>query len=150
MRSWPSGWVDVSRTTRPLKGDAVQVRSQLDREVVKMLANKRPAAVGGDSVEAAEDADFVGLYPTLWKYLTSVRWDDGEPRQVSSVSYFLQHGKWTACLVEKNWGLILFATADRWDDLREALDARLSDPKADWRQDRKAAGQQAKRVQKPS
>jgi len=115
-----------------------------------MLKNQRPAAVGGDTVEAAEDEDFIGLYPTLWKYLTSTRWDDGEARLVSSVSYFLQHGKWTACLVEKNWGLILFATADRWDDLREALDARLADPKADWRQDRKAAGQQAKRVQKPT
>lgn len=150
MQSYVSGWVSVSRTTRPLRGNMVQVRSQLDREVSKMLQNKRPAAVGGDSVEAAEDADFMGLYPTLWQFLTAVKWSDGEARQVSSVSYWLQHGKWTACLVEKNWGMVLFATADRWDDLREALDARLADPKADWRLDRKSAGDKAKRVQKPS
>ena len=150
MQSFESGWVAVSRTTRPLKGNRVQVRSALDREVFKMLQNKRPAAVGGDSVEAAEDADFMGLYPMLWMFLTSTKWADGEARQVSSVSYWLQHGKWTACIVEKNWGMILFATADKWEDLREALDARLSDPKADWRLDRKTAGQQAKRVQRPS
>jgi hypothetical protein len=150
IQSFVSGWVAASRTTRPLPGSLVQVRSLLDREVFKMLQNKRPAAVGGDSVEAAEDADFMGLYPTLWMFLTSTKWADGEPRQVSSVSFFLQHGKWTACLVEKNWGMILFATADRWEDLRESLDARLSDPKADWRLDRKTAGAQARRVQRPS
>jgi hypothetical protein len=150
MRSYESGWVQVSRTTRPLLGNMVQVRLQLDTEVKKMLQNQRPRAVGGESVEVVADEDFMGLYPHLWTYLTQMTWEDGTARLPSPVTIFVQHGKWTACLTEKNWGLILFATADRVEGLWEALDARLGDPKADWRADRKVPGQQAKRVQKPS
>lgn len=115
-----------------------------------MLRNQRPAGVGEDGPAVAADEDFTGLYPQLWAFLTQTRWEDGTPRLPSTVSIFLQHGKWTACLTEKNWGYILFATAERLEAIWEALDARLSDPKADWRQDRKAAGQQAKRVQRPT
>lgn len=115
-----------------------------------MLQNKRPVSTGEDGPALAAPEDYTELFPQLWNYLTQTRWDDGTPRQPSSVSIFLQHGKWTACLIEKNWGLILFATADRLEGIWEALDARLSDPKADWRVDRKQPGQQAKRVQRPS
>ena len=128
----------------------MQVRSQLDREVFKMLENKRPAHAGEDGVASAVEEEFTVVYPKVWLYLTQTRFDDGTPRQPSGVSIFMQHGKWTTCLVEKNWGLILFATSERLDGIWEALEARLADPKADWRVDRKAAGQQAKRVQRPS
>lgn len=115
-----------------------------------MLQNRPPAHAGGGNVEVVADEDFMGLYPLVWQYLTQPTWPDGTPRQPSTVATFTQHGRWTICLTEKNWGLILFATADRIEGLWEALDARLSDPKADWRQDRKSAGQQARRIQRPS
>ena len=150
MRCYESGWVESSRTTQPLQGNPVQVRSMLDVEVKKMLQNRRPISVGEDGPQVAVDEDFMGLYPHLWTFMTQARWEDGTPRLPSPVSIFMQHGKWTACLTEKNWGLILFATADRLEGIWEALDARLSDPKADWRQDRKASGQQARRVHKPT
>lgn len=115
-----------------------------------MLQNKPPASIGADGPALAAPEDYTELFPHLWTYLTQTKWDDGTPRLPSPVSIFLQHGKFTACLTEKNWGLILFATADRLCDIWEALDAKLGDPKADWRQDRKTAGQQAKRVQRPT
>lgn len=115
-----------------------------------MLQNKPPAHVGADGPALAAPEDFTDLFPHLWSFMTQTRWEDGTARLPSTVSVFLQHGKWTACLTEKNWGLILFATADRLEGLWEALDARLAEPKADWRQDRKVAGQQAKRVHRPT
>ena len=122
----------------------------MNEEVKKMLQNKRPVAAGGDSVEVVEEEGFMASYPHLWRYLTQTRWEDGTARQPSSLSIFSQHGKWTIMLAEKNWGLILFATADRLEGLWEALDARLADPRADWREDRKSADAKAKRVQRPS
>ena len=115
-----------------------------------MLQNKPPRGGGGDGVAVAEDGDFMGLYPTLWKFLTTLQWDDGSPRQPSTVSIFMQGGRWTACLTEKNWDLILFATADRVEGLWEALDGRLADPAADWRVNRRGPGDKAKRVQRPT
>jgi len=150
MQCYESGWVSTSRTTRPLRGNAVQVRSLLNVEVFRMLQNKPPRGGGGDGVAVAEDGDFMGLYPTLWKFLTTLQWDDGSPRQPATVSIFMQAGRWTACLTEKNWDLILFATAERLEGLWEALDGRLADPAADWRVNRRGPGDKAKRVQRPS
>ena len=150
MQSFKSGWVATSRTTRPLSGNRVQIRSLLNQEVLKMLQNKPPRRVGEDSPPVAVDEDFMGLYPKLWTFLTSTQWEDGTSRQPSTVSIFMQGGRWTICLTEKNWDLILFATADRLEGVWEAIDARLSDPKADWRENRSKAGDRAKRVQRPS
>ena len=150
MQSFASGWVATSRTTARLTGSRARIRLLLDEEVKKMLQNKPPRRVGEDSPPVAVDEDFMGLYPKLWTFLTSTQWEDGTSRQPSTVSIFMQGGRWTICLTEKNWDLILFATADRLEGVWEALDARLSDPKADWRENRSKAGDRAKRVQRPS
>jgi len=115
-----------------------------------MLKNRAPAHVSADRPADAVPEGFTEAYPVLWEYLTQTSYGKDGPRIPSSVSVFMQAGKWTACLTEKNWGLILFATADRLEQLPEALNARLADPRADWRQDRKQASDKAKRVQKPT
>lgn len=150
MQSFQSGWVATSRTTGRLVGNRLQIRRQLDREVHRMLQNKPPRRGGEDTEADAAPEAITELFPQLWAFLTSTKWEDGTPRQPSTVSIFMQAGRWTACLTEKNWDLILFATSDRLEDVWESLDARLSDPKADWRQNRRLAGQTAKRVQRPS
>ena len=150
MQSYASGWPAASRTTLPLSGNPVQVRSLLDEEVKKMLQNKPPKHASEGGVPVAVDEDFMGLYPSLWSHLTQTTWDDGTPRLTSAVTLFMQAGRFTACVVEKNWDLILFATADKLEGIWEAVDARLSDPKADWRANRRGPGDKAKRVQRPT
>jgi K+-transporting ATPase A subunit len=89
-------------------------------------------------------------HPTLWSYLTQWSWEDGSPRQTCSLLMFVADFTLKAMLRDPNTGLCLWVTAETMHELYEALEAKLCDPRADWRVDRKSPGQQAKRVRKPS
>ena len=127
----------------------VELRKLLDVEVLAMLANKPPLRTVGGPSPFDDDKPFRIKFPRTWDYLTQDKWEDGSPRQLATVSIFPDGGMFKIMLKDANFGLLLFASADNLTDLWASLEARLIDPGADWRVDRKAKGDQAKRVRHP-
>lgn len=74
--------------------------------------------------------------PTLGHFLCSPCWPDGEARQLSSLVVFVEDGIFKACLSDKDSSNVLWSSAKCWDDLLEALEARLTDDVPDWRKSR--------------
>lgn len=123
--------------------------SFVETEVNKVLANKPPVNAATGAAVYEDDKPFRIKYPRLWSFLTDQRWEGGEERRPATVSIFPDGGCFKIMLKEPNWGLILFAASNTPSDLFAALEARLNDSGADWRVDRRAAGEQAKRVKRP-
>lgn len=80
------------------------------------------------------DKSFQKDYPALWEYLTSEAWDNGQPRETSTLLVFASEGRWKACLHDRALSAHLWAEGGSWDDLLACLEERLSDPKAAWRE----------------
>jgi hypothetical protein len=111
----------------------------------------RKADMGGRAPtgpRAADDKEFASVYPVLWSYLSQCQWEDGTARDTSSLLIFAQDGILKAMLRDRDAGLCLWGSAPTVGGLFEVLEGMLSDPKADWRQDRQQPGQTAKRVGK--
>lgn len=75
--------------------------------------------------------------PTLGHFLCDECWPDGEARQRSTLVVFVEDGTFKACLSDKDSGTSLWASCKSFDDLLEALEARLTDDRPDWRKARK-------------
>jgi len=75
--------------------------------------------------------------PVLGHFLCSESWPDGEARQRSSLVIFCEDGAWKVCLSDKDSCTSLWAGSKCFDDLLEALEARLTDDRVDWRKSRK-------------
>lgn len=116
-------------------------------EMLQKPANRKVAGSAGElpmDIKAKKD------YPLLWDHLSQRKWEDGSPRQTSSVMIFEQDGVLKAMLRDKDAGLCLWVASKSLYGVLAALEAGLSDPEAEWRVDRQAEGQQAKRVRKGS
>lgn len=74
--------------------------------------------------------------PTLGHFLCDEVWPDGELRQRSTLVVFVEDGMFKACLSDKDSGTSLWASCKSFDDLLEALEARLTDDRPDWRKAR--------------
>lgn len=105
-----------------------------------------------DAMPVGTSANADGLrhgYPLLADHLTATQYEDGGPREVSTLLVFSQDGLWKCCLRDRQEGRCLWAAAPKWSDLFDVLEAALGDPMAVWRDDRlagaPAAGRQKKR-----
>lgn len=108
--------------------------------------DKRVSA-GAPVLDEATDPLVQG-YPALWAFLTQTRWEDDTARDPGSMLVFLQDGMLKAMLRDKNDGTCLWVAARGFTGLLDVLEACLLDPAADWRVDRKSAGEVARRVRK--
>lgn len=118
-------------------------------EVMEMLLRKEDlAGRGGSGPRPLTDPGFAGSYPILWSYLTQNRWQDGSPRLTSSLLLFADDGVLKAMLRDREAGLCLWIAGATVSGLFDALEAAVSDAKADWRQDRQSKADSAKRVGK--
>lgn len=115
-----------------------------------MLEKPANRKVAGISAELPRDVRAVKEYPLLWDHLSQRKWADGSPRQTSSLMIFEQDGVLKAMLRDKDAGLCLWVASKSLYGVLGALEAALGDPEAEWRVDRQAEGQQAKRVKKGS
>lgn len=71
--------------------------------------------------------------PTLGHFLCDECWPGGEVRQRSSLVVFVEDGVFKACLSDKDSGSSLWSSCRSFDDLLEAIEARLTDDRPDWR-----------------
>jgi hypothetical protein len=116
-------------------------------ETIAMLLRKEDLeGRGGQAARVLTDPRFAGDYPILWSYLTQTKWQDGSPRLTSSLLVFSDDGVLKAMLRDRDAGLCLWVAGGTMSGLFDALEAAVSDSKADWRQDRQQPGQTAKRI----
>lgn len=72
------------------------------------------------------DVKFWESFPLLTEHLTAHRWDDGSPREVSTLTISVVDGALNVCLNDRAEGRGLFVTADTFRDAVKSLEANLS------------------------
>lgn len=109
------------------------------RERTFMDFFKRPGKARGDDGknQPSEIPDCLAQRaPTLGHFLCDEVWPDGECKSRSSLVVFVEDGLFKACLTEKDSNSVLWASCKSFDELLEALEARLTDDQPDWRKGR--------------
>jgi len=96
----------------------------------QVIAAKQ-AATGAD---VACDPDFERLYPAIWEFVSVTRVDDKTTRQTSTLMLFIDGKVWKACLHDRDTGMSLWAAAEGFCEVLEALEAMLKSPAPQWRQ----------------
>lgn len=105
------------------------------KETFMSFFRKPNEVVNGSGSPSAEDMPrcLQERAPALGAYLTCDTWPDGKPRSHSTLIIFVQDGMFKACLSDKDTNMGLWSSAKSFDDLLEALEARLTDDRPDWR-----------------
>jgi len=79
------------------------------------------------------DESWVKAYPILSEQLGDDRWDDGTPREVSTLGLKVEDGRIVASLNDKECKRSLYRSGETVKGALVALEKALSDPGADWR-----------------
>jgi hypothetical protein len=103
---------------------------------IDMASFVRPSGSSGaseaDGVSAAAQ-EFGVEYPALWEHLSLRSWDDGSPRETSTLSVFLGAQGLQAALNDRDGGRVAFVTAVSLQGLLGALEAGIRSDTLDWR-----------------
>lgn len=79
------------------------------------------------------DEGFVKKYPLIYEHLTEVKWDDGTAREPSTMSIFVEEGRFKAALNDKATRRSLYVSGERFQDALGALEKALGSQTPDWR-----------------
>ena len=79
-------------------------------------------------------------WPALFEHLTATRWDNGEERQTSSLSVFMDSGVLKACLNDKAESRVAFVASASFEGLLDALDEGIQNGSLDWRRSPQGRG----------
>jgi len=79
------------------------------------------------------DDEFKKKYPSLFELMTATKYPDGKDRLPSSITVFCEDGLFKGVLAEKTAELNLWGTGATLKALLGTLEARLAEPKPDWR-----------------
>jgi hypothetical protein len=90
-----------------------------------------PASKGKTVVTS--DAEFLKRYPVLTQWMTDGKWDDGKPREVSTLSVNLKEGVVNLGLSDHEAQASLYTTAGTLQEALEQLEAALRDETGAWR-----------------
>lgn len=96
---------------------------------------------GGDGLRLVPDS--FGGRCCLCEYMTAGAWDDGQPRETSTLMVVAEEGLIKCCLNDRALGRSLWRSGATMDAALDALEAALVDPRADWR--RRAPAPRGKR-----
>jgi len=110
------------------------------------FANRRTAQPE-ESVkfDVSLDTDFFSSFPALGEYLTLTHWEDGTPRQRSTLTIFAEDDCWKCCLNDRDGSRSLFASASTFEGLLRTLERVLESDEVPWRDYAKAKGKGARR-----
>lgn len=153
VHGWRVGWTGLPvrygciPDVVPADGDSLRV---LEGFAMSLLRKEDLEGRGGTGPRVLTDHKFASDYPILWSYLTQNKWQDGSPRQTSSLLLFADDGILKGMLRDRDAGLCLWVAGATVSGLFDALEAAVSDSKADWRQDRQLKGDTARRLRKGS
>lgn len=76
------------------------------------------------------------MYDTLWEYMTSKEWDDGKPRESSTLLLFFEDGLFKVCLTDRALKQTAWASARTPEDALVKLNDGIREGEIDWRKQR--------------
>jgi hypothetical protein len=85
------------------------------------------------------DAEFLKNYPALSEYMALSKWEDGTERETATLLLFLERGRLTACVTDRDANRVAFVSSGSLESLLECLETGLQDSSLDWRE-RKGGG----------
>lgn len=90
------------------------------------------AAAG--SVAPPVPSEWWSAFPTVWEWLTVTRFDDGSPRQSSTITICYDQGTLKACLNDRAGRRSLWGSGTQLGDILASLEAHLaSNDPSGWR-----------------
>lgn len=146
FRRFRSGHV-ASPFSFPLAGlVGLEFLNKVEREIHMLSRAAKPKVEGG--VNLVIDPAFAKIAPILAAHLTQGAWEDGAPRQLSTLTIFCGEGSWKACLRDRELSLCLWCAAKTFAELPRVLEAALGSPETVWRADRRTDAETASRKRK--
>ncbi len=96
---------------------------------------KRPEPVQTTGTTNPLTADTAGAakYPTLVEYLTCLTYDDGTSRETSTVSLFIEDGKWKVAVNDRDLRRSAYVTGDTLQGVLSLAEKGLANHTLDWR-----------------
>jgi len=113
-------------------------------EVREFMRKPEIGPTGSSPPVPAHDEQFRVLFPTLWEYVTHTVWDDGSPRETTTLFLFVSEGRWKLMLKDRARDLISFLVGDTMDEVFRSAEQALFEDKMDWRVDRPPPGRRGK------
>jgi hypothetical protein len=135
--SWPAAPLFGDDPRAAVEGWAMSLLRKADKGIPK----------SGEPVASAEDG-MASRWPTLFAFLSQMRWEDDTARVPGSMLTFVQDGMFKGMLRDKNDGTCLWVASRTLEGLFDAVEGSLCDPGADWRVDRQGPNDRATRVRK--
>jgi len=88
---------------------------------------------GDSSRDRLLDEDFFEEWPTVWEYLSETRFDDGKPRETSTVLIFVDAERLKVCLSDREANEVAFVSGATFKEAMDALERGLAGGTLDWR-----------------
>lgn len=96
--------------------------------------NRPPAGnSGAGQLPSFDDPDFEQRYPAICEYVSTAQWEDGTPRETSTLLLFVEDGLWKCCLNDRAVGRSGWRAADTLQGVLDALEAVLREDCVEWR-----------------
>lgn len=108
-----------------------------------MLGPYRPRRQGGGSAPLTrmdQGTPLALAYPAVLMELSCLEFEDGEPREPSSLLIFAQDGLLKGMLRDKSNDRVAFVSGVSLEGVLEALEKGLTRSELDWRRDKPSGG----------
>lgn len=109
---------------------------------------KKPPPPGSpppSALDLFEGDWFTTTFPTLAEYLSVTAWDDGSPRETSTLLVFVEEGVWKGCIHDRAAGRSAWLSGAAPVALLGRLEDALRDETVEWRRRKPDAGGGGKR-----
>lgn len=106
------------------------------------MALKKPEELspGSNVLSPLQSAGSVlEAFPCLVEWLSSSKWDDGTPRQPSTMRLAWEDGKWKLMFLDTAGGRVLYLSSNLLEEVMLSLEQTLQTGKGDWQKDRWAS-----------
>jgi len=94
---------------------------------------KKPETIAKATQGGFPDAAFAKTHPTIAEYLSDDQWEDGTPRELSTLQIKTQDGLVLAVLQDHALSRGLYVVGETVTAALKALEKHASEPTADWR-----------------
>lgn len=79
------------------------------------------------------DPGFLLEYPALSEYLSVTEWEEGKPRETSTLLLFVEDGRWVVCLNDRAEGRSVFVSGPTFKAVLASLEEGLQEGSLQWR-----------------
>jgi hypothetical protein len=102
-----------------------------ERWVMRRPDAKPPTS--GEASNPLEEDKWLGKHVYLCEYLATTKWDDGSPREPSSISVSVSDGSVLCALNDKDLKQSMYTSARTLQEALKLMEEALSSAKGSWR-----------------